>query len=106
MAADCYPCFSSVLFGSYLVICYICGMETVFDHNITKEEMEAILGSPNYTRERLESVIKSQISHYGMIYSLYTFRGDHKKAGKYADMIPDSIHKIFGICNHDFAHIS
>ena len=84
----------------------LCGMETVFDHNITKEEMEAILGSPNYTRERLESVIKSQISHYSMIYSLYTFRGDHKKAGKYADMIPDSIHKIFGICNHDFAHIS
>ncbi len=78
-------------------------METVFDHNITEKEKEAVLGSATYTRERLESVITSQESHYGIIYSLYTYRGDNKKAEEYANKIPNSIHKILGLCNHDFA---
>ncbi len=36
---------------------YLCNtMETVFDHNITKEEMVAVMGLPTWTREELLSM--------------------------------------------------
>ena len=80
-------------------------METVFDkkHHIMKEEMIAVFGFANVTKERLESLGYTQRDHYGVIYSLYTYRGDHVTAKKYADMIPNDIAKVFGLCNHDFA---
>ena len=78
-------------------------METVFDHNITKEEQEAVFGFSGVTEERLNSLGFSQRDHYGVIYRLYTFRGEHKTAKKYADLIPNDVNKIFGTCNHDFA---
>lgn len=83
---------------------YLCNtMETVFDHNITKEEMVAVMGLPTWTREELLSMGGTQEEHYGIIYRLYTYRGDHVTAQKYADMIPNDIHKVFGTCYHDFA---
>ena len=81
-------------------------METVFDHNITKEEMRNVLGiSPELwePEEFLRSLGASQRDHYGIIYRLYTYRGDHETAKKYADLIPNDVHKVFGTCNHDFA---
>lgn len=78
-------------------------METVFDHNITKEEREAVLGFADITEEDFTSLEFSQRDHYGVIYRLYTFRGDHATAKKYADKIPNDIHKVFGTCYHDFA---
>ena len=74
-------------------------METIFDHNITKEEISAILGPLDWTREDFEN--DSQESNYGLIYRLYSYRGDDITAKKYLDLIPNNVHKIFGLCNHD-----
>jgi len=80
-------------------------METVFDHNITPEEMKKVLGlTPEWwPREKVLSMGFSQRGHYEMIYSLYRYRGDVDTALKYADKIPDDVHKVFGLCYHDFA---
>ena len=79
-------------------------METVFDHNITREELEAVLGFSDVTKERLDSLGFTQRDHYSIIYRLYTYRGDHVTAKEYADKIPNDVHKVFGTCYHDFAH--
>lgn len=76
-------------------------METVFDHNITKEEREAVLGFADSTLDEFDDW--TQIDHYGLIYRLYTYRGDHKTAKRYADRLPNTIAKVFGTCYHDFA---
>ena len=78
-------------------------METIFDHNITKEELKAVVGFSTVTKERLDSLGFTQRDHYGVIYRLYTYRGDHKTAKKYADKIPNDVHKVFETCYHDFA---
>ncbi len=78
-------------------------METVFDHNITDEERIAIFGSELATKEFYMSLGLSERTHISYIYKLYTYRGDHVTAKKYADMIPNDIAKVFGLCNHDFA---
>lgn len=74
-------------------------IETVFDHNITEKEMEAILGSSSFTRERL--CCFSQNSNYAMIYNLYLFRKDKEKAQIYADKMPNTSRKVYCICYHD-----
>ena len=76
-------------------------METVFDHNITKEEKEAVLGFADSSIEEFDDW--TQIDHYGLIYRLYRYRGDLMNAKKYSDKIPNDVHKVFGTCNHDFA---
>lgn len=76
-------------------------METVFEHHITKEEMIAVLGTNDLTKK--DFFDWSQNDHYGLIYRLYTFRGNYKIAKKYADKMPNTEHKIFEICYHDFA---
>ena len=74
-------------------------METVFDHNITREEINAILGPLDWTPENLERL--TQESNYELIYRLYSHRRNDKKAKIYLDLIPNTIHKIFSLCNHD-----
>ncbi|MBR6251570.1 MAG: hypothetical protein IKR17_10325 [Bacteroidales bacterium] len=76
-------------------------METVFEHNMTKEEMVAVMGFDDWVKEDFADW--SQIDHYGLLYRLYTYRGDHETAKKFADLIPNTEHKMFGICYHDFA---
>lgn len=53
----------------------------------------------NITREQCEEF--SQISNYAQIYELYYMRGDNDKAAEYAAKIPNSINKLFTLCNHD-----
>lgn len=79
-------------------------METVFDHNITEKELEAIFGTKEVTLQRLETLGFDQRSHYNAIYSLYRYRGLRSIAKKYADLIPNDVAKVFGLCNHDFAY--
>lgn len=74
-------------------------METVWEHGITKEEIADILGYDNFTREDFSDF--GQMAHYGLIYRLYIYRGDKKKAQIYSDKIPNSFEKVFGICYHD-----
>lgn len=74
-------------------------METVWEHGITKEEIADILGYDNFTREDFSDF--GQIAHYGLIYRLYIYRGNKKKAQIYSDKIPNSFEKVFGICYLD-----
>ena len=74
-------------------------METVFDHNITKDEIINLIGPLDWTPKALERL--SQESNYGLIYRLYSYRGDADTAKKYLDLIPNTVHKIFSLCNHD-----
>ena len=80
-------------------------METIFDHNITPEEMRKVFGlTPEWwPRVKVLAMGFSQRDHYEMLYRLYRYRGDVDTAMKYADKIPDDIHKVFGLCYHDFA---
>ena len=75
-------------------------METIFDHNVTKEELKDITGSDRWTRNDLSDW--SQINHYGLLYTLYRHRGDKETAKRYADKIPNTMGKVFGLCYHDF----
>lgn len=75
-------------------------METIFDHNITKKEMKDVMGFDDWTLNDFKDW--NQRDHYGLIYRLYVYRGNNKKAQEYADKIPDDIHKLFGTCYHDF----
>ena len=76
-------------------------METVFEHNMTKDEMVDVMGFDDWVKEDFTGW--SQIDHYGLIYSLYKYRGEYKIAQKYASKIPNTQHKMFEVCYHDFA---
>lgn len=78
-------------------------IETVFDHGVTKHELEDVVGCDSFTRTELSSLF-TQEQNYGMIYRLYMYRGDEKTAKMYADKIPNTSGKIFGICYRDFMH--
>ena len=77
-------------------------METIFDHNITNEEIKALTGF-DLTKEEYLSADDDQVGYYIDIYYLYKIiREDEKKAQEYFDKIPDSPHKYFSIGMFDF----
>ncbi|MBR3830724.1 MAG: hypothetical protein IKJ52_05685 [Muribaculaceae bacterium] len=76
-------------------------IETIFDHNVTEEEIEILFGMTGYTEEYLQK--KPQDRNYAHIYCLYLIRKDEMTAMKYFNLIPDSINKYFSLGNHDFA---
>lgn len=76
-------------------------IETIFDHNVTEEEIELLFGMTGYTEEYLQK--KTQDRNYAHIYCLYLIRKDEMTAMKYFNLIPDSINKYFSLGNHDFA---
>ena len=76
-------------------------IETIFDHNVTEEEIEILFGMTGYTEE--DFINNSQEDNYAHIYCLYLIRKDEATAMKYFDLIPDSINKYFSLGNHDFA---
>ena len=78
-------------------------METIFDHNVTKEELDLLIGNPNMTMQKFLSLGLSRVQHYTAIHKLYLLRKDNKNAKLYLDKIPDSLTKRYTICNHDFA---
>ena len=77
-------------------------METIFDHNVTEQEMMLICG---YVRPRDKFPVKprDQRWHNQKLYRLYCIRGDKQMQQKFLDMIPNDIHKFFTLTNHDFA---
>lgn len=77
-------------------------METIFNHKPSQNELRAVLGPLDWSVEDLLGW--TQIDNYVAIYRLYAYRGNNEVAIKYANKIPNSIHKIFGVCNHDFAN--
>lgn len=76
-------------------------METIFEHNLTEQEMIDIFGTTSVTKDMILGLGMTQTQHYAKIYRLYWNRGDREKAIEYAKKIPDSIWKIFEVCNHD-----
>lgn len=76
-------------------------METVFEHNVTNDELINLLGHVT-SRDRLVKNLYKQNSHYHMIYDLYHYiRKDEVMAKKYLDKLPNDQHKFFTILNDD-----
>jgi hypothetical protein len=67
-------------------------METIFDHNITKDEIQA-LGMIRNTKEEYIKDIGPETSN-GDIFSLYILRGDYKRAGEYLSKIKDKSYRM------------
>ena len=77
-------------------------METIFDHNVTKEELMMLFAYDGWTAETYVEGL-TQYDCYRHIYKLYLLRNDQDKADEYAAKCPDTVEKIFGWLNHDFA---
>lgn len=84
-------------------------VETVFEHNITKEEIISLFYFEDTTREKyvrlLNTVYKTdeeRMFHINVcLYELYYFcRKNKKKAMEYADRLPDCDFKWFSVMNH------
>lgn len=58
-------------------------METIFDHNVTREEKRRILGNPKITKEEMLSFGLSQVQHWLKICTLYRIRNNDEKADEY-----------------------
>jgi len=56
-------------------------LETIFDHNLTEEELKT--AAWGFSKEEYLSEIKSQENHYLKIYYLYLSRNDQKTAMEY-----------------------
>lgn len=83
-------------------------VETVFEHNITKEEIYGLFGFEDMTREDyIETVKRAYNTDEEMmmnfntnLYMLYRDRGNKNKAMEFADRLPDCEQKWFSIMNH------
>ena len=65
-------------------------METIFDHNITEDEIKSIFIS-NFTIEEAKEFISdfNKDEHTALIAKLYALRKDFKKAEEYINKIED-----------------
>ena len=84
-------------------------VETVFEHNLTKEEHYGLFAIEDMTREKYIRLLKSlcktdkerMFNINVCLYELYYFcRKDKKKAMEYADRLPDCDFKWFSVMNH------
>ena len=84
-------------------------IETIFEHNVTAQELYNLFGCKDMTKERYLGIIqrhaniKEEIQEkaYITLYHLYYWRGDVKKATEYAKKIPNRDWKYFTMLNHD-----
>ena len=71
--------------------------ETIFDHNVTDEEIKDLCG---YLVDKDEFIAEdSQNAHYATIYRLLMMRGEKEKARVYFDMLPNTLGKWFSLGN-------
>lgn len=83
-------------------------VETVFEHNLTKDEIVGLFIFEDTTREDyIETVKRAYNTDEEMmmnfntnLYMLYRDRGDKNKAMEFADRLPDCEQKWFSIMNH------
>lgn len=75
-------------------------METIFDHNVTKNELELLFGFDDYSAKDFENDTKEQ--NISLIVRLHLLRKNMEKAAEYSRKLPDTIDKIFTLLNHDF----
>lgn len=90
-------------------------METIFDHNITQDEIENFFGAHFRTKEEYDLInstvvpgIIEPMTEYDMqqdeyvgIYKLYKYRGDEAKAKEYYDKIDDMTYKLGTLGHND-----
>lgn len=76
-------------------------IETIFDHNVTEEEIIELFGISGFTEE--DFLGDSQERNYAHLYRLYLIRKDNQMSNKFFNLIPDSDYKYFSLANHDFA---
>lgn len=85
-------------------------VETVFEHNLTKEEIYGLFVFGDTTREIYIDTLKKayntdeqiMASINSSLYMLFKERGDKEKAIEYASRIPDCDDKWFSLLNHCF----
>lgn len=83
-------------------------IETVFEHNLTKDEIYGLFGFEDTTRNDYIEILKKthktdDTIMYGVnvsLYMLYMDRGNKQKAMEYADKLPDCEHKWFSVLNN------
>lgn len=82
-------------------------LETIFEHNITKEEIIGFFASEISRSEYIEALKSSYKTDESImyranvaLYNLYYWRGEKQKAMIYADRLPDCDHKWFTLMNH------
>jgi len=70
-------------------------METIFDHNVTTEELNILFGHAVDKEQYLSLTADiGADSANGMLYSLYTIRNDNVTALKYLNKIKDKQYKF------------
>ena len=70
---------------------HITKLETIFDHNLTEEELKT--AAWGFSKEEYLSEIKSQENHYLKIYYLYLSRNDRKTAMEYFNKLSERSQK-------------
>ena len=77
-------------------------METIFDHNVTDDELVYLFGD-TFTKEEFIEMSEgcTQEDFDVDLYRLFNFRHDEDKAQYYLDRIPDTTFKAFTLLNHD-----
>ena len=75
-------------------------METIYEHNVTIDELQALFGPLDWPKDYCESY--SQEDNYIDIYRLYTIRKDITRAKQYLNKISDTNYKLFSLCHIDF----
>lgn len=71
-------------------------METIFEHNVTKKELELLKGfNPIGRISSRESYLKekSQDKSFADLYRLYVLRGDEMKAEEFLNRMNDTNYK-------------
>jgi len=65
-------------------------METLFDHNPTQEELLTLFGF-GIQQDKYLALPSDQQSEYGVLYRLFSLRGDQEAADKYLGLIADPL---------------
>ena len=68
-------------------------METVFDHDPTKEELYSLFGGSEEEVRRLVD-LSSQVMQWSLIARLYALRGEDELVDAYVDKIDDPVFKF------------
>lgn len=76
-------------------------METIFDHNVTDEELKNLFGMTMTKKEYVNGL--DQRKAYDHIFFLYQNRGDKKMAKKYLNKTPNDKRKFFEVLNVDYS---
>lgn len=73
-------------------------MDTIFDHDITKREVELLnaFHPTSRIKDKDDYLVEKKVDRiYADLYRLYTLRGDFRKADFYLKKVKDPTYKYF-----------